>query len=249
MRMMYASRDAEYEMRNGLFRHLMSLDAAFFSRMRTGDLMAHATNDLNAVKLMLGPGVVNLFESMVTFPIAIAVMAAVDWRLTLVALAPMPLAIFQIAWLGRRVHVQTEQLQERFSDLSAAAEQHIAGVRSVRAFAQERAETARFGVLNQRYFEASRRLGVYASFSDPVLAFVMGLATLAVLFYGGNQVLQSGLTLGSLAMFMTYMGTLSRPVAALGRVVNLMQRGMASLERLETLFAARPLIAAPDAPA
>ena len=108
---------------------------------------------------MLGPGLVNLFESMVTFPIAIIVMATVDWRLTLVALSPVPFAIFQMAWFRRRVRDRTEVIQEQFSDLSTIVEQHIAGVRSVRAFAQEEAEVRRFGILNNRYFEANRAHG------------------------------------------------------------------------------------------
>ena len=245
LRMMYVSRDAEYEMRNDLFRHLMSLEPAYFSTMRTGDLMAHATNDLNAIKLMLGPGIVNMFESMVTFPIAVIVMAIVDWKLTLVALTPVPFAIVQMMWFGRRVHDRSETIQEQFSDMSAVVEQHIAGVRSVRAFAQESAEEARFGRMNDRYFEANRILGIYSSLGDPILIFLMGLATLAVLWYGGSQVLAGRLSVGSFAMFMTYMGTLLRPVAAVGRVVNFMQRGFASLGRLQALFAVQPSIAAP----
>ena len=188
LRMMYVSRDAEYEMRNDLFRHLMSLDSGFYSRMRTGDLMAHATNDLNAVKLMLGPGLVNLFELAVTFPIAVVVMALVDWRLTIVALLPVPFAIVQMTWFGRRVHDRTEAIQAQFSDMSAVVEQHIAGVRSVRAFAQETAEVRRFGRMNDRYFEANRLLGIYLSMGDPLLWFLMSLATLAVLWYGGTEI-------------------------------------------------------------
>ena len=246
LRLMYASRDAEYSIRKDLFRHLMSLEPAFFSRMRTGDLMAHATNDLNQVKLMLGPGIVNLFESLVTFPVAAAVMLSVDWKLTLVALSPLPFAVLQMRWFGRRIHDGTLKVQEQFSDLSAVVEQHIAGVRSVRAFAQEQAETRRFGVLNDRYFESNRRLGVYASLSDPMLSFVMGLSTLGILAFGGREVVAGQLSVGSFAMFVTYMGLLLRPVAAIGRVVNLVQRGMASLGRLAALFAVRPAIAKPE---
>lgn len=248
LRLMYASRDAEYAVRNDLFRHLMSLEPAFFSRMRTGDLMAHATNDLNQVKLMLGPGLVNLFESMVTFPVAAAVMLAVDWQLTLVALSPVPLAVVQMAWFGRRVHDGTQKIQEQFSDLSAVVEQHIAGVRSVRAFAQEEVEVRRFGVLSARYFESNRRLGVFTSLSDPLLVFLMGLSNLAVLAYGGREVLSGKLGVGGFAMFITYMGMLLRPVAAFGRVVNLVQRGMASLGRISKLFSVKPAIAAPLRP-
>jgi ATP-binding cassette subfamily B protein len=248
LRLMYASRDAEYEIRNRLFRHLMSLEPAFFARMRTGDLMAHATNDLNAIKLMLGPGVANLFESMVTFPIAVAVMAAVDWRLTLAAFLPLPIAVAQMVWFGQRVQRSSEVIQARFSDLSALVEQHIAGVRSVRSYAQEDAERLRFETLNTSYFDAKRKMGLYSTVSDPTLMFLMGLATLTVLAYGGQRVSTGQLSLGSLVMFMTYLGTLLRPVSALGRVINMMQRGIASLGRLEVLFAVQPAIAAPLSP-
>ena len=245
LRMMNVSRDVEYEMRNDLFRHLMSLEPGFYSNMRTGDVMAHATNDLNAVRMMMGPGVVNALESMVTFPLAFAVMAVVDWRLTLVALAPFPFAVLLMSWFGREIRRRFEAIQELFSNLSAAVQQHLSGVRTVRAFVQESAELHRFSRLTRSYASANTRLGIYTSLSDPLLAFLVGMSMLAVLWYGGMEVLRARLSLGGFAMFMTYLGTLLRPVAALGRVVNLMQRGVASLTRLRVLFAIRPAIGNP----
>jgi len=247
LRMMNVSRDVEYEMRNDLFRHLMSLEPAFYSNMRTGDIMAHATNDLNAVRMMLGPGVVNLCESMVMFPVAFAVMASIDWRLTAIALAPAPVAVLLMSWFGREIRERFEVIQGLFSTLSAAVQQHITGVRAVRAFVQEKAEVRRFDRLNRSYVDANRQLGVYSSLSDPLLAFLMGLSGLAVLWYGGREVVASRMSLGTFAMFMTYMGTMVRPVAAMGRVVELMQRGAASLGRLGELFHVQPAIQAPDA--
>lgn len=246
LRMMYVSRDAEFEMRNDLFTHLMSLEPAFYSHVRTGDLMAHATNDLNSVKLMLGPGLVNLFESMVTLPVAAAVMAFVDWRLTLVALAPLPMAVCQMVYFGRRVHDRSQVIQEQFSGLSSMVEQHIAGVRTVRAFAQEPAEVERFGKLNIEYYEAKRRLAIDMNLADPILNLLTGAASLGVLWYGGREVLASRLNVGDFAMFLTYIATLQRPVAAMGRVVTFLQRGMASIGRLRALFEVRPTIAAPN---
>ena len=248
LRMMNVSRDVEYEMRNDLFRHLMSLEPGFYLRMRIGDVMAHATNDLNAVRMMLGPGVVNMFESMVTLPVAFAVMAAVDWRLALLALAPAPFAVFLMSWFGREIRNRFEAIQGLFSTLSAMVQQHVSGVRAVRAFVQEDAEIRRFERLNLQYANANRDMAVYSSLSDPLLSLLMGFSALAVLWYGGREVLTARLSLGSFVMFMTYMGTLLRPVAAMGRVVNLMQRGAASLDRLRILFAEQPLIAAPARP-
>src|SRR5215469_7568504 len=245
LRMMNVSRDVEYEMRNDLFAHLMSLEPAFYSHMRTGDIMAHAINDLNSVRMMLGPGVVSLSESMVTLPVAFTVMAGVDWRLTLLALAPAPLAVMLIVWFGGEIRKQFECIQGEFSEMSAAVQQHVSGVRTVRAFAEEAEERRRFARLSQDYAESNRRLGSYTSLSDPLLAFLMGLSSLAVLWFGGREVAVSRMGVGSFAMFLTYTGMLLRPVAAMGRVANMLQRGMASLDRLRALFGVQPAIQPP----
>jgi ATP-binding cassette subfamily B protein len=245
LRMINISRDVEYEMRNDLFGHLMSLEPGFYSHVRIGDIMAHAINDLNSVRMMLGPGVVNLSESLVLFPVAFTVMAGVNWRLSLLALAPLPLAVILIAWFGHEVRSRFENIQAEFSTLSAAVQQHVTGVRTVRAFVQENDEERRFARLSQAYAESNRRLGIYTSLSEPLLAFLVGLSSLAVLWFGGREVAESRMSVGSFAMFMTYMGMLLRPVAAIGRVLNMVQRGTASLTRLRALFAVQPAIQAP----
>jgi ATP-binding cassette subfamily B protein len=248
LRMINVSRDVEYEMRNDLFVHLMSLEPGFYSHMRIGDIMAHAINDLNSVRMMLGPGVVNLSESLVMFPVAFTVMAGVNWKLTLLALAPSPLAVALIVWFGREIRKRFEGIQAEFSTMSAMVQQHVTGVRTVRAFVQEGEEECRFAHLSRGYAESNRRLGIYTSLSDPLLGFLMGLSSLAVLWFGGREVSAGRMSVGSFAMFMTYMGMLLRPVAALGRVVNMLQRGVASLTRLRVLFAVRPAIQAPAQP-
>jgi ATP-binding cassette subfamily B protein len=245
LRMMNVSRHVEYQMRNDLFGHLMSLEPGFYTHMRTGDIMAHAINDLNSVRMMLGPGVVSLSESMVTLPVAFTVMAGVNWRLTLLALAPAPVAVMLIVWFGSEIRKRFETIQGEFSEMSAAVQQHVTGVRTVRAFAEEAEEQRRFARLSQDYAESNRRLGIYTSLSDPLLAFLMGLSSLAVLWFGGSEVTASRMSVGSFAMFLTYTGMLLRPVAAMGRVVYMLQRGMASLKRLRALFGVKPAIQAP----
>ncbi len=245
LKMMNVSRDVEYEMRNDLFAHLLRLEPEFYSRARIGDIMAHAVNDLNSVRMMMGPGVVNLAESLIMFPVAFAVMAAVDWRLTLLALIPAPFAFLLVAWFGAEIRRRFEAIQAEFSVLSAAIQQHVMGVRTVRAFAEEASEQRRFARLSRSYAESNRSLGVYTSLSDPLLGFLIRLSSLAVLWYGGREMEASRLSVGSFAMFITYMGMLLQPVAALGRVVNILQRGVASLGRLQVLFAVQPAIAAP----
>jgi ATP-binding cassette subfamily B protein len=244
LRMMNVSRHVEYQMRNDLFGHLMSLEPGFYTHMRTGDIIAHAINDLNSVRMMLGPGVVSLSESMVTLPVAFMVMAGVDWRLTLMALAPAPVAAMLVVWFGGEIRKRFESIQGEFSEMSAAVQQHVTGVRTVRAFAEEAGEQRRFGRLSHEYAASNRRLGIYTSLSDPLLAFLMGLSSLAVLWFGGREVAASSMSVGSFAMFLTYTGMLLRPVAAMGRVVNVLQRGMASLDRLRALFGVQPTIQA-----
>jgi ATP-binding cassette subfamily B multidrug efflux pump len=247
LNVMNMSRDVEYAMRRDLLTSLFRLDATFWGRARTGDVMASATNDLNAVRMMLGPGMTSLFESVVSLPVAILVMALVDWRLTLVALLPAPLAVLLLVRFGDIIRRRFHGIQAMFSAMSANIQQMIAGVRIVRSFVREEGEKERFERQNIAYLHANRTLGYYGSTMDPLLTFIMGLSVLAVLGYGGSQVLHRRLDVGSFVMFTTYVAMLTRPIAALGRVVNLMQRGMASVGRLSVLFQETPGIVPEDA--
>jgi ATP-binding cassette subfamily B protein len=240
LNVMSTSRDVEYAMRRDLLRNLFRLDATFWARARTGDVMASATNDLNAVRMMLGPGMTSLFESVVSLPVAIVVMGLVDFRLTLIALLPAPLAVFFLIRFGEIVRHRFNGIQAMFGSMSAEIQQMIAGVRIVRSFVREDEEERSFDRMNRRYLKANRDMGLYLSTWDPILTFITGLSVFAVLGYGGSQVLAHTLDVGSFVMFTTYVAILTRPIAALGRVVNLMQRGMASVGRLYVLFQEEP---------
>ena len=145
------SRDIEFDLRNDLFRHVISLSPDYFARQRTGDIMARATNDLNQVRMLLGPGVMYCLETGLTFLLAVAIMLRLDWRLTLLAILPAPFVSFAMIWFGQRIHERFERIQAKFSDISSRVQENLAGVRIVRAFAQERAEIRKFELLNHDY--------------------------------------------------------------------------------------------------
>lgn len=242
------SRDVEYEIRNDLFAALVRLSADFFGRSRTGDIMARATNDLNAVRMMLGPGVMYWMETIFTLIFSIAVMASVDWRLTLIALLPAPLTSFVVIFFGRRIHDRFEKIQAMFSDISSRVQENLSGVRVVRAYAQEASEMRRFEELNLHYIRENLGLARLSSFFMPLLQALIALTFLIVLWAGGVQLLEHHITIGNFVMFNTYMGTLIWPMIALGWVVNLMQRGTASWKRIAELLDQKPSIAAPSSP-
>jgi ATP-binding cassette subfamily B multidrug efflux pump len=242
------SRDVEYDLRNHLFAHLVSLSPDFYARQRTGDIMARATNDLNAVRMMLGPGVMYWTETSLTFVLAIAVMAYTDWRLTIFAVLPAPLVSVAVMLFGRAIHERFEAIQAMFSDISSRVQENLSGVRMIRAFVQEAAELRRFEELNQQYIAQNLRLVRVSGLFQPLLEALIGITFLAVLWAGGYQVLQGRISLGGFVMFNTYMGTLVWPMIALGWVVNLMQRGSASMARINQIMRERPTIAAPKAP-
>ncbi len=242
------SRDIEYDLRNDLFRHLVELSPDYYARVRTGDIMARATNDLNAVRMMLGPGIMYWTETSLTFLLAIIIMVTVDWRLALLAVLPAPLVSLAVIFFGRAIHTRFERIQAMFSDISSRVQENLAGVRMVRAFVQERAEIRRFEELNRGYIAENIRLVRISGVFQPLLEALIGLTFLAVLWYGGGQVLAGRISLGSFVMFNTYMGMLVWPMIALGWVVNLMQRGSASLARINQIFHQEPTIAAPPNP-
>jgi ATP-binding cassette, subfamily B, multidrug efflux pump len=243
-----ASRDIEYDLRNDLFGHLITLSSNFYSRFRTGDIMARATNDLNAVRMMLGPGIMYWTETMFTLIIAVAVMAWVDVPLTLVALVPAPLVSGVVIVFGRIIHERFEEIQKMFSDISSLVQENLAGVRVVRAYVQEEPELARFAGFNEKYIAENIKLARTSGLFMPLLQALIGLGFLLVLWIGGSRLLNGRISLGQFVMFNTYMGMLVWPMIALGWVVNLMQRGSASLKRIWELLGEQPAIAAPADP-
>src|SRR5437763_8634133 len=206
------SRDIEYDLRNEMFAHLIRLSSNFYARYRTGDLMARATNDLNAVRMMLGPGIMYWTETMITAILAIAVMLSVDWRLALLALIPAPVVSFVVVWFGSRIHDRFETIQGMFSDISSRVQEYLSGVRVIRAYAQEDAEIRKFELLNQDYIAQNIRLARLSGLFMPLLQALIGLTFLIVLWVGGYRLLSHHISLGSFVMFNTYMGFLIWPM-------------------------------------
>jgi ATP-binding cassette subfamily B protein len=236
------SRDMEFDLRNDLFARLEILSYSYYQRHRTGDIMARATNDLNAVRMMLGPGIMYFTETFFTALFLIGVMASVDWRLMLFCLIPTPLVSVAVILFGRRIHDRFEVIQKMFSDISSRVQENLSGVRVVRAYAQENAEIRKFELLNQDYVAENIRLARLSAFFMPLLQALIGCGFLIVLLGGGYQLLAHRISLGSFVMFNTYMGILIWPMIALGWVVNLMQRGTASWSRIMELMHEKPSI-------
>ncbi|MFB3777350.1 MAG: ABC transporter ATP-binding protein [Bryobacteraceae bacterium] len=239
------SRDVEFDLRNDFFRHLTELSSDFFSRTRTGDIMARATNDLNAVRMMVGPGVMYSVETACAVVLSVSVMLSVDWRLTLLSLAPAPLISLIVSYFGRRIHARFDRIQAMFSDISSRTQENIAGVRVVRAYAQEEAEQRQFEALNREYVSQNIRLARLSGAFMPLLQALVGVTLLIVLWVGGTGLLAGRITLGQFVMFNTYLVMLVWPMIAIGWVVNLAQRGTASLARINAIMQEVPSIAGP----
>lgn len=237
------SRDLEYDLRNDLLWHLEKLSQSFFQRFRTGDLMARSTNDLSAVRNMLGPGIMYSANAIVQFIFVVAILLYLDARLTLIAFLPAPIIIFSVQWFGKRIHDRFERIQAMFSSLATRVEENLTGLRVVRAFAREEEESAAFEALNRDYIHRNLRLVLLSGAFTPLLQALLGVAFVLVLWFGGRAVLAHQITLGGFVAFNAYMVQMAFPMIALGWVINLVQRGSASLERLQQIFRSQPDIA------
>src|SRR5438093_11403768 len=241
-----ASREIEFDLRNDLFRHLEGLSHSFYQRTRTGDIMAKATNDLNAVRMLLGPGFMYTANTIVFTGLALGVMLHISHRLTFYAFLPLPVVSIVIQYFGRRIHERFERIQAMFSDISARAQENFSGVRVIRAYAQEDAEIAAFESSNREYIARSLKLVRLMGMLWPTLETMLGLAVVLVLWLGGRQVLLGRMTVGDFVAFNTYMVQLTWPVIALGWVINIFQRGTASMARMNGILEEKPEIV--DAP-
>jgi ATP-binding cassette subfamily B protein len=242
------SRAIEYDLRNGLFGHLASLDASFFASMRTGDLMARLTNDLSAVRMAVGPAVMYLVNTIAGGAFALVFMLHIDARFTLVALLPVALLPVIMARGGSAIHRRFEAVQEHFSTMTTRAQENIAGARIVRAYRQEAPEIARWHAMNEEYVRRNMRLVRLWGLLNPGFSLLAGLGAVVVLGYGGRLVLRGEITVGALVAFGFYLGMLTWPLIALGWVTNLFQRGAASMVRLNAILHARSALPAPAAP-
>ena len=240
------SREIEFDLRNDLFKHLEGLSHSFYQRTRTGDIMAKATNDLNAVRMLLGPGFMYTANTIVFTAFALGFMLHISYRLTFYAFLPLPVVSVVIQYFGRRIHERFERIQAMFSEISARAQENFSGVRIIRAYAQEEAEIASFETANREYIARSLKLVRLMGMLWPTLETMLGLAIVLVLWLGGREVLLGRMTVGQFTAFNTFMVQLTWPVIALGWVINIFQRGTASLVRISQLMNEEPEIVDPS---
>ena len=236
------SREIEFDIRNDLFIHLEKQDSGFYQRYRTGDIMARMTNDLNAVRNLLGPALMYSANTVFFTVAALFFLLRISPYLTLVALAPMPLASILVQYLGSRIHDRFERIQASFSEISSQAQENYSGARLVRAFAREDSQIGLFERLNRQYIARSLRLVQLMGMLWPSLEFILGVSMIITLMAGGHLVIAHRITLGQFVEFNTFMILLIFPIIAVGWVVNLFQRGTASVTRIDELLKAEPAI-------
>jgi ATP-binding cassette subfamily B protein len=243
------SRRVEADLRDDFFAHLIRLDAAFFGRVRTGDIMSRATNDLQAVRQAIGPGVMYLVNTIVGTAGALFFMLRYSPSLTLIALAPLALLPFVMKYFGRIIHSRAERVQEHLGTLSSMVQENLSGVRIIRAYGQEAAQEREFDALSREYMERNMSLARTAAVFHPTLGILTGLGLLAVLWFGGIQAMAGEITAGEFVAFIFYLALLTWPMIALGWVINLFQRGAASMARINRILDTEPGIGDSERPA
>jgi len=242
------SRWMEYDLRNALFRHLTLLQPSYFHRTPTGDIMARATNDLAAVRMAAGPAVMYLTDTLTRAVIAVPLMVRIDWRLTMLGLIPLLGMPTVMVLLGRTIHRRFESVQEHFGTLTTQAHENFSGVRVVRAYRQEEAETRKFADLSLEYLRRNMRLARTYGALFPLITFFGGAGGVLTLWFGSLLVVRGTVTLGEYIAFTTYLVLLVWPMIAFGWVINLFQRGAASMDRIQQILREAPEITSPAAP-
>ncbi|MFY9557201.1 MAG: ABC transporter ATP-binding protein, partial [Blastocatellia bacterium] len=236
------SRDIEYDLRNDFYGHLQKLPFEFYQTHRTGDLMARATNDLSAVRMIVGPALMYSMNTVFAMALLVPLMAAISWRLTLLAFLSMPLVATATNYFSKRIHERFEKVQEYFGTVSSRAQESLAGVRVIRAYTQEQPEIDSFKKVNREFVNRNLTLIRLSGIFHPILQFFIGLGFIAVLWYGGGLVISGKISIGQFVQFTLYLGYLVWPMIALGWVINIFQRGMASMGRMNNIMSIEPAI-------
>jgi ATP-binding cassette subfamily B protein len=242
LRILDSSRRIEYRMRNDLLAQLQTMHLAYFQHQRIGDLMARLTNDLQAVRQMIGFGTLMLTNTLLTLLFTFISMFSVNTKLALIALVITPISSYTFWTIGRRVNRRFESLQAQFGDLSAKAQENFSGIRVVKAFSQEEPEIGAFAKVNRDYLDKAVSLAIVNGLLWPAMQFILGGAVLAILYVGGQDAIDGHLTIGQLVQFIAYLQIISWPMIALGEVTNMIQQGAASLGRLQEIYNAKPAV-------
>ena len=242
------SRDIEYDLRNDFYAHLQKMPMEFFQSHRTGDLMARATNDLSAVRMVVGPALMYSGNTVFATLLIVPIMASIDWRLTFLAFLSLPLVALATNYSSKQIHDRFEKVQEYFGSVSNRAQESLSGIRVMRAYAQEEAEIESFKKVNRQYVAHNLTLIRISSIFHPILQFFIGIGFIAVLWYGGKLTIQGRITIGQFVEFTLYLGYLSWPMIALGWVINIYQRGMASMGRMHQIMSTDTAIKDPANP-
>jgi ATP-binding cassette subfamily B multidrug efflux pump len=237
------SRKVEYDLRGDFYAHLVDQPQVFFQEHRIGDLMARATNDLAAVRQLAGPMIMYSLQTLLVVVIVLPLMFMINWRLTLLLFITMPLVSLTVKFFGQQVHIRFEKIQEFFAEITARAQENFTGVRVVRAYAQEGAEIAAFNELNRQYAEKNLALVRIDALMRPLMQFLIGMGFVLIIWSGVPAAIRGDITVGQFTVFNMYLFRLIWPLIALGYVVNLYQRGTASLKRMNAIFAVEPSIA------
>jgi len=241
-RLMGTAFGIEYELRNELLNHLQKLSLSYFHKIKTGDIMARATNDLKAVRMLLGPGIRNLLNTIIMGSGAIILMLMIDYKLTLYSLIPLPILTTAVSIFSSRIFHRFQKVQEQFSSISTGVQENLSGIRVVKAYVQEENEKRKFRKLNQNYMDKNMSLAKIWGPFFPFIMLIAGIGMVIVLWLGGRQVIMDKITLGQFVQFTGYLMILTWPMMALGWVINLMQRGSASMARLIEILDQTPEI-------
>lgn len=230
----------EKSLRQDFYNHLLKLSQNFFNRSKTGDLMAYATNDLNAVRMLFGIGLIAAMDIVLMTVASFSFMVSINWRLTLLAIIPMPFLTLTIRHFGKKMHKRFANVQQSFATLSGRVQESISGIRIVKAFVQENTELEKIDEVSHDFVKQNMALAKIAGVFHPFMGFVISTSIVITLYFGGRAAIRGDITIGGFIAFFQYLGMLVWPMIAIGWIVDMYQRGTASLKRLNEIFTVNP---------
>lgn len=230
----------EKSLRQDFYNHLLKLSQNFFNKSKTGDLMAYATNDLNAVRMLFGIGLIAAMDIVLMTVASFSFMVSINWKLTMLAIIPMPILSLTIRYFGKKMHKRFAEVQQSFASLSGRVQESISGIRIIKAFVQENAELEKVDKVSKEFVKQNMALAKIAGVFHPFMGFVISTSIVITLYFGGRAAIRGEITIGGFIAFFSYLGMLVWPMIAIGRIVDMYQRGTASLKRLNEIFGVEP---------